>query len=245
MKKSRIRPGQDTRDRYIITYADLITLLLGLFVLLYSGSQVDAKKFRGFQRAFVTLFGEGNTGTGPLDATGASIIPMEQAIPSARAMQRQQQLASALQSRLAAMADSNTIDVGVSERGVTVHVAEKLLFETGKDDLLAQALPVLDSIGAAVESLPNDVRVEGHTDTVPISNTRFPSNWHLSVARALNTAYYMMQNHRLTPGKVSIAGYGEFRPIRPNDTEDGRAKNRRVDIVVLNTSPGGDEEKAP
>jgi chemotaxis protein MotB len=83
--------------------------------------------------------------------------------------------------------------------------------------------------------LPNEVRVEGHTDNVPINTFQFPSNWHLSVARSMTTAYYLIERHHLRPEKISVVGYGEYRPIADNISSDGRGKNRRVDIVILAT----------
>jgi len=94
-------------------------------------------------------------------------------------------------------------------------------------------MPALDSLARVLHDLPNDVRVEGHTDNVPISSPQYPSNWHLSVARAVSIAYYLIQRHSLNPEKVAAVGYAEYQPLVPNDTEVHRAQNRRVDIVIL------------
>jgi chemotaxis protein MotB len=112
-----------------------------------------------------------------------------------------------------------------------------LLFESGSAELKPEAKAVLDTIAEILKFLPNKIRIEGHTDDRPIRSARFPSNWHLSVARALNTAYYLMSKG-VNPEKISIAGYSEYRPIAPNDSEENRAKNRRVDIVIISTQSG-------
>jgi chemotaxis protein MotB len=114
---------------------------------------------------------------------------------------------------------------------------ERLLFESGSAELKPEAKAVLDTIAEILKFLPNKIRIEGHTDDRPIRSARFPSNWHLSVARALNTAYYLMSKG-VNPEKISIAGYSEYRPIAPNDSEENRAKNRRVDIVIISTQSG-------
>ncbi len=110
---------------------------------------------------------------------------------------------------------------------------DDILFPSGSDVLNPGSLQILDRIATILKELPNDIRIEGHTDNVPINTVRFPSNWHLSVARALNTAYYLINTEGLIAEKVSIVGYSEYRPIATNDTPDGRAINRRVDIVII------------
>jgi len=120
-----------------------------------------------------------------------------------------------------------------NERGITIHIMDELLFKSGDADLNKNAIEILDKIANILKKLPNDLRVEGHTDNVPINSALFPSNWHLSVARALNTAYFLIQNKNLSPDKVSIVGYSEYKPIASNETPEGRATNRRVDIVIL------------
>lgn len=120
-----------------------------------------------------------------------------------------------------------------NERGITIHIMDKLLFTSGNADLNKSSVEIMDKIADVLRKLPNDIRVEGHTDNIPINSSQFQSNWHLSVARALNTAYFLIQNKNLSADKVSIVGYSEYRPIATNSTPEGRALNRRVDIVIL------------
>lgn len=120
-----------------------------------------------------------------------------------------------------------------NERGITIHIMDELLFKSASADLNKNSIDILDKIANILKQLPNDIRVEGHTDNIPINSTAFQSNWHLSVARALNTAYFLIENKNLPAGKVSIVGYSEYRPIATNETPEGRAINRRVDIVIL------------
>lgn len=226
-------------ERWLITYADLITLLLGLFVVLYSMSQIDLNKYQQWISAFSQLFG----GAGVLaGGKGVLVTPAPQssgsdAIASSSQSLRQQNLEAQISAVLSSSIQSKKIIITTSTEGLTIHLLERLLFESGSADLKPEAKAVLDTLAEILKFLPNKIRVEGHTDNRPINTVRFPSNWHLSVARALNTAYYLM-GKGVSPEKISIVGYSEYKPIAPNDTEENRAKNRRVDIVVISTQSG-------
>lgn len=128
----------------------------------------------------------------------------------------------------------NSISVERNERGLILHILDDILFPSGSADLNESSQEVLSKLASIIKNLPNDIRVEGHTDNVPINSSRYPSNWHLSVARALNTAYYLIDSENLNPDKVAIVGYAEYQPIESNLSPFGRAKNRRVDIVITN-----------
>ncbi len=128
---------------------------------------------------------------------------------------------------------SKSVTLEESERGITIHILENILFPSGKADLNGTSKLVLSQLATILSQLPNDIRVEGHTDNVPISSAMYPSNWHLSVARALSTAYFLINEKELNPEKVTVVGYAEYKPIADNSTTEGRAKNRRVDIVII------------
>lgn len=127
----------------------------------------------------------------------------------------------------------SSIRLEENERGITLHILEDILFASGKADLNSGSDVLLSRIAGIIRELPNDLRVEGHTDNVPINSVQFPSNWHLSVARALSTAYYLIHSEGLSPEKVSVVGYSEYKPMADNSSESGRAQNRRVDIVII------------
>lgn len=127
----------------------------------------------------------------------------------------------------------SSIRLEENARGITIHILEDILFPSGTADLSPDSKILLDKLAVILKELPNDIRIEGHTDNIPINSALYPSNWHLSVARALNTAYYLIQNQELSPDKVSIVGYSEYKPIAKNTTPEGREQNRRVDIVIL------------
>ena len=226
MKRPRKHQGHDNEDRWLLTYSDLITLLLGLFVILYTISKVDAGKYAEIATALNGVFGS------PRGILTGNPVAVDQPGYSER-----EDIARDLEQALNPDGQQMPISVTQNERGVTVHIMEELLFASGSADIKQASLPALDTLAGVIKKLRNDLRVEGHTDNVPISTVQFPSNWHLSVARSLNVAYYLIQRHGLTQERVSVVGYSEFHPLVPNVTPASRSRNRRVDIVIL--TPGG------
>lgn len=230
MKRTRKHHGHDNEERWLLTYADLITLLLGLFVILYAISKVDAGKYAEIASALNGVFGAPR---GIL--TGNPAVVQN---PGTAPYAERDAIAGEVQQALEASGQTLPITISQNERGVTVHIMEELLFTSGSADIRQASLPALDTLARVFRRLRNDLRVEGHTDNVPISTPQFPSNWHLSVARALNVAYYLIQRHDLTQERVSVVGYSEFRPMVKNDTPANRSRNRRVDIVILTPGAG-------
>ncbi len=210
----------------MLTYADLITLLLGLFIVLYAVSKVDAGKYQEVAGVFEHMFG-GKVIVSNADRSNA-ITPLQ--LQSERA-----ELIKKIQTAVGTSQFGSGVTITKNERGITIHMLEKLLFASGAADVKATAFVTLDSIASVIRTLPNDVRVEGHTDTMPIATAEFPSNWHLSVSRAVNTAYYLITRHGLNPDKIAVVGYSEFKPLVDNSTDENRARNRRVDIVIIDT----------
>ncbi len=199
-------------------------MLLGLFILLYASSNIDVTKYQKIISAMGNYFGSDYSGQpkGKYISAGNSDEP---------------NLIS-LKDKVNALIQENDIQKDVSiietERGITVRILDDILFNSGSDEIKTYSKIILRKIAGILKNLPNDIRIEGHTDNVPVNSNQFPSNWHLSVARATNTAYYLMMNEGLPQERVSIVGYSEFNPVASNLTPEGRANNRRVDIVILN-----------
>jgi len=143
-------------------------------------------------------------------------------------------LKSSLQNLIEEYDYSNNIRLIENERGITISIMDNILFQSGKAELSEESNPILSKMAQLLKTLPNDIRIEGHTDNVPISTEEFPSNWHLSIARATNTGYFLMNDLGLDQERVSVVGNSEFKPLADNDTPETRALNRRVDIVILN-----------
>lgn len=219
-RQHRETPGQ---ERWLLTYSDLITLLLGLFVILYAMSKIDTKKYNQWVAAFGGVFGssqvEMKTGIGDKGLVDG--------------MNEQIQVRQMLKEALELNGQNSAISISIDERGVTIHIQEELLFPSGQTELKKSSLKTMDSLAYVIKRLPNDIRIEGHTDNIPINTPRFPTNWHLSMTRATNTGYYLIDHHGINPDKVSVVGYGDLRPLSDNATEQGRSQNRRVDIVIL------------
>lgn len=221
-------------ERYIITYADLITLLLGLFVILYAASQVDLGKYREVAQALVRHFNPGAASL-PLEQRGVHLLPGEEGIPqpilprspSVTIDEWLQETERLFRLYIA----SGRLSMERLAEGAVIRVSEALLFETGKADLQPEALPVLDTLAILLRNTPYLISVDGHTDSIPIRTLRYESNWHLSTARALTVAYYLIQ-HGVPESQLAVRGFGAQRPIAPNSTPEGRARNRRVDIVL-------------
>jgi chemotaxis protein MotB len=230
MKKKQGHEEPENHERWLLTYADLITLLLGLFVILYAMSKVDAAKYAEVAAALGGVFGGGASGKMTVVQGGNGILQLPMPVVPKEREEVQKQVEEGLQHDL----ETGHITLFSDERGLTLHVAEELSFASGSAEPKQEMLRVLDTVAAIVRRLPHDIRVEGHTDDIPINTPAYRSNWHLSVARAVNIAYYLIESKGFSPEKVSVAGYGEFRPLVPNVNGTNRAKNRRVDIVILN-----------
>ncbi|MGE5354410.1 MAG: OmpA family protein [Acidobacteriota bacterium] len=213
------------KDRYLITYADLITLLLGLFIILYAISNIDTLKYQKLVKAVGSAFGIQSNVQGIEGANFGMKKPQPKAAGN---------LKNGLQNLVDENKLNNSIRLEENERGIIIHILDDILFPSGTSELNDSSRIILMKIASLLKNLPNDIRVEGHTDNIPISSPIYPSNWHLSVSRALNTAYYLINKEGLSPDKVSIVGYSEYRPVTTNSTFEGRRSNRRVDIVILN-----------
>ncbi|MDP4172810.1 MAG: OmpA family protein [Bacteroidota bacterium] len=215
---------ENDKDRYLVTYADLITLLLGLFIILYAMSNIDLEKYHKVMFAMGNVLG-----------VKESVIPgvSDKKVEIRNNINPINGLKSNLQNVISQNSLDNSIRLEENERGITIHILDDILFASANAEINESSKGILDRLASVIKTLPNDIRIEGHTDNVPIKASVYASNWHLSVARALNTAYYLINSQGLSPEKVSIVGYSEYRPVTTNKTSEGRRSNRRVDIVIL------------
>ncbi|GAB1429970.1 flagellar motor protein MotB [Ignavibacteria bacterium] len=238
MLRKRREPENDhsSQDRYLITYSDLITLLLGLFVILYASAQVDTGKYKEFSMAMSEYFKPDSKSSPKSDR----LLPGSEGIPQPilpRSTEKtldqlQQETVRALDKQLAA----NTVEILRTPSHLRLRLSEKLLFLSGKADIQPAGAVILDSLAAILRGIPQDIVVEGYTDSIPIRTFQFESNFHLSAERALNVGYYLLQAG-VPSESFSVQGFGETRPVAPNSTPDGRARNRRVEILLSSKSP--------
>lgn len=210
------------KDRYLITYADLITLLLGLFIILYAISSIDNSKYETMMKAMANVFGK-QENISKMDKIPEGLVQIS---PT-------EKLKGALSNLINNNNYSHSIRFEENERGITVHILEDIMFAPGKAELVENSKHVLKNLAVIIRELPNDIRIEGHTDNTPIHTIQYPSNWFLSVARATSTASYLMEFEQLNPDKIAVVGYADVKPIAANDTPEHKSQNRRVDIVII------------
>ena len=227
MARSRKKiESSDNNERWLLTYADLITLLLAFFIVMYSMSRIDAKQFGKMSEA---LNGILKGGKSIIDKGQAEQIKGQGILKLGDLNVIQKQLAK----RFEMLGKNEEVQTEITERGLVVHIMESALFEEGSADLMNRTTEILDIIYNGIKGRPNHVRIEGHTDDRTIQSVVYPSNWELSTARATSVVRYFIENYDITADKLSALGYSEFRPIKPNNTIENRAKNRRVDVVIL------------
>ena len=230
-------------DRWLVSYADFITLMFAFFVVLYAFARDDQRKQMQVSAAIDTAFHSmavysktsdapssakpGPSGKIPNQVAEADVIAPRQVRDDL--MRLRDELDRTLSTQIAA----HTVSLEMGRDGLVISLREAGFFDSGSAAPKPAALPALRSIANRLGTLPYDIRIEGHTDNVPIHTAEFDSNWDLSSARATRIARLFIETKAIRPECISAAGYAEFHPIAGNDTSDGRARNRRVDLVVM------------
>jgi chemotaxis protein MotB len=241
-------PEHANHDRWLVSYADFITLLFAFFVVMFASSQSDkakaqqvsdsvTKAFEGqhMPALIAAMFGGAadDKGKGNLlmrGPGGAHKAPEEKKDPKlAELLPSLQVLSEELKAEIAA----GRIQISLEARGLVVSFKQAALFPSGADVISADAYPNLAKVAAAIAKIRNPVRVEGHTDSVPINTARFHSNWELSAARSIALLELFSDRFGVPRNRLSISGYADTAPVATNDTDEGRGKNRRADIVIL------------
>ncbi len=219
--------SKENVERWMVSYADFVTLLFCFFTAMYAISNVDTNKLEQFASSMKSAFNEDEQGK------EFSVIADVQVIPSTD-LETETDVRAILDTII--KESDGSIDVKRDKRGVVIAVADKMLYTSGSAELKDDAVDFLDQIVQAIIEFPNMVRIEGHTDNIPIHTKAFSSNWELSASRAINVAKYFVTKHGIDPGRITATGYAEFKPVTTNESPEGRAKNRRVDIVLLSES---------
>ncbi len=259
MARKKKHDDHINHEAWAIPYGDLITLLLAFFVVMYAISSVNEGKFRVLSDSLTAAFngapkslqpvqvGEKTHGTGadapklPQEASAmigaqhTALVAIEKPAPPPAEHPMAQQLkrvADELEGSLQPLVDASLVTVRRHEYWLEVEVRTDILFHSGDATLPNTAIPALDALATTLVRYPNPVRVEGHTDNRPINTRLYPSNWELSAARAASVVH-RFANAGVAPDRLSVIGFGENRPIMPNDTQAGRDANRRVVIVIL------------
>jgi chemotaxis protein MotB len=211
-----------------VSYADFITLLFAFFVVMFAASQADRNKAKQASAAVQAAFdgppreSKSTTSSGPI--SGAAERRPASLEPALKL------LAKELESEIAA----GKMQVRMEARGLVVSLSQSAFFPSGEDAVEPSTYGSLEKVAGAIRNLPNSIRAEGHTDAIPIHTPRFRSNWDLSAARAIAVMQLLRDRWGIAPGRMAVTGYADTVPLEDNGSETGRARNRRVDIVVLN-----------
>jgi chemotaxis protein MotB len=239
-------PAPENHERWLISYADFITLLFAFFVVMFASSQTDKAKAQRMSESITGALGKDritsaisgilggapgvkDQGNAQRKGPGGSIkteAPAKLAglIPSLKILQTQ----------LKHEIDSGMLQVSMEARGLVVSLRQAAFFAPGQDSIESSTYTTIQKLAAVILAVPNKVRLEGHTDAMPIHNARYRSNWELSAARAVTMLELLTARYQVPEIRLSVGGYAETIPISSNATPEGRAQNRRVDIVILN-----------
>ncbi|NPV53686.1 MAG: OmpA family protein [Firmicutes bacterium] len=249
MRNKRRRGGNDGisgAPAWMVTYGDLMSLLMCFFVLMFAFSRIDIIKFR---QAIISLQGALGVLTGGPRPLNLGDLPAQKPpseSPEARERRNLMGVMRRFEGYLREKGLSNDVELKLDERGLVVSFMDKVLFDRGEATLKPDAKKVLIEVAGLIKKLPNDIRIEGHTCDLPIHSAKFPSNWELSTARATEVLRYLVESLRLPPERFSAMGYGQYHPKVPNTSERNRALNRRVDMVILTEKRRWEEPgKAP
>jgi chemotaxis protein MotB len=236
------RQSNVSHERWLVSYADFITLLFAFFVVLFATGQSDKRKKAELAVSIQSAFNqmgifEAHSKLPPLTElppSGVSAQPVALGISSLPSPESMLAVRHRLQQAAQPEIDSGVIAINDSANGLVISLEEAGFFDSGAAGIRPSALPVLDRIAEVLP--PSPLRVEGHTDNVPIHTAQFASNWELSSSRASSIARLLLLHPNIRAEQMSVAGYAEFHPVTSNATPEGRARNRRVDIVLLNTA---------
>ena len=245
-------------ERWLVSYADFITLLFAFFVVMFASTQTDKQKAKAvsesvkealehgeFSTAISTVLGRGRHEISRMTANADRATPLD--VPPPPTPPHPADLAKSLdqlQHGLSAEIKAGKIGLKLERRGLVISLREAAFFASGDDGVAPSSVPMLAKIAAEAQAISNPMRLEGYTDAVPIHNSRFRSNWELSAARAISMMELLRQQFHLPSERMSIAGYADNAPADTNDTAEGRAHNRRVDLVLLSAEGEKSEPQA-
>lgn len=252
--RKKAKTKKDNSERWMLTYLDFITLMFAFFIIMYASSSINENKFKQISESFRIAFGGGKTIVGSSQTT-AQEIDIKKKAAAAEAAAKAKAEAEAKAQSDAEVQEQNTlkevkekidkylsdnqmsgsVSTDIQERGLVVSIQDALFFDSGKADIKPQWSQKLIEISKILNTITNYIRIEGHTDNVPISNSSFSDNLDLSCSRAANVYRLLQEQGGISKERLSAEGYGDSRPVADNNTEAGKAQNRRVDIVIINS----------
>ncbi len=243
MSKKKQHHEEHVDEAWLLPYSDMLTLLLALFIVMFALGQTDKAKFDAMSKQFNIIFAGGS---GVMQQDGSSMIPMDGEGGESKTSgvynekteeDKMTEIKKMLEQEIGKEGYSDKVKVNLTSEGLEITIQDAVLFRSGEAEILNDVSPLLSKLSTMLHDLENKVKIVGHTDNVPISNGRFRSNWDLSAMRAINVMSYMVTSTGITADRASIEAHGEYMPKYDNKTEDGRAKNRRVEIIVIRKYP--------
>jgi len=233
----RVKKEKDNSERWMLSYLDFITLLMIFFLMMYAISTVDTKKSQQLAKSIRIGFNSGNGQNVIASSDNSSDTPTIVDGESTTAAE-EEKLADIKQKVDELVNNSElkgSVTTSIQQRGLLISFNDSVFFNSGQANIKADWQNKLVAISKILNGIDNYIRVEGHTDNVAINTEYFHSNWQLSSARASNVVEFLITQGNVKPERLSSVGYGEYRPVKANTTEDGKSANRRVDILILNT----------
>ncbi|MCX7708689.1 MAG: OmpA family protein [Clostridia bacterium] len=255
MSKKKAHHEEHVDETWLIPYADMLTLLLALFIVMFAMGQTDKEKFEQMKEQFSVIF---SGGSGILEGEGTSFFPMEKTgtsetsespgptksdTPGAQRSNtvieddKMKEIKEILENQIAKEGYTDKIKTVLNKEGLEISIQDTVLFESGDANVLNKIMPLLLVVSKVLQDTDNNIKIVGHTDNVPISTGKFRSNWDLSAIRAINVMQFLVDRGGLRPERFTIQGNGEYLPKYDNATENGRAQNRRVEIFIVRKYP--------
>lgn len=235
-RKKKKRHEEHIDESWLVPYADILTLCLALFIVLFASSSVDAEKFQKMSEVFNQVF---TSGTGFMDYPSTTNTENSDSLNSGgiKGKTEQEELSN-VQAKVNSYIQNEKLDkqlsTSLTDEGLLVTIEDNVLFESGVGEVREKDKKIAKEISSLlVMDPPRSIVISGHTDNVPIKNNEYDSNWDLSVMRAVNFMKVLLENDKLKPEWFSAKGFGEFKPVASNNTAEGRAKNRRVEILIM------------
>lgn len=230
MRRNKKGKKSANHERWLLTYSDLITLLMIFFVIMYSMSNIDKEKYKKLAESL-------NESLGGVGTNANTEFKGNSNVEGTKTNSNNENNLSQLKEEVDKYIkenDLNDLIVAIEyKKGLVISFKDNILFNPGEDILKNKYLEILKEVGKIIQNVDTYIRVEGHTDNVKMSNEKFKSNWELSSARANSVVHFLVDNNYVSPDKISAVGYGEYRPVATNDTSEGKSKNRRVDILLI------------
>ena len=251
-KKVVVHPEEEAGEAWLLPYSDLMTLLLAVFIVLFAVSKVDQAKAEKISQEFTqNMISESYTASQAASGEGAAgnvsvsidnVSELEEFLGEYE-LQKLEDLKEEIDEKLRNEGISNSVSTSIDMRGLVIRLNNAILFDSGSAEIKSEHEESLIVVANTIRSLDNYIRIEGHTDNIPISSDVYPSNWELSSARAASVVQLFINKCGFLPNKLVAVGYGEYKPVEDNSTSRGRERNRRIDIIVLSEKYNNLEEQ--